>query len=190
MTIHHDTASWLAGQPERLAGVFLTHLHLDHVSGLPDVPKGTPIYAGPGETDERSFQNLFVAPVLDRALEGHTPLLEWSFAPDPDGRFDGVLDVFGDRSVWALHVPVHTSGSVAYLARTPRGPVLLAGDACHTAWGWEHGVEPGSFSDDLAKSAESLRRLRDLVARHRATDVRPGHQALPRKVARRVPDQR
>src|SRR5205085_11189591 len=30
-----------------LAGVFFTHMHIDHVLGLPDVPKGTPIFAGP-----------------------------------------------------------------------------------------------------------------------------------------------
>jgi len=92
-----------------------------------------------------------------------------------------VLDVFGDGTVWALAVPGHTPGSTAYLARTPTGPVLLVGDACHTAWGWENGVEPGKFSADLPKSADSLARLKRLVARHPEIDVRLGHQALPPK---------
>lgn len=101
----------------------------------------------------------------------------WRFAPDVDGAFDGLLDVFGDQTFWAIHVPGHTAGSTAYLARTTTGPVLLTGDACHTIWGWEHGVEPGSFSSDRAQSASSLARLRRFVAKHPTMDVRVGHQA-------------
>jgi glyoxylase-like metal-dependent hydrolase (beta-lactamase superfamily II) len=173
-----DTATWLARQRQPLAGVFLTHLHLDHVSGLPDVPKGTPLYAGPGETQHRTALNLVVQPIIDRTLEGHAPLREWQFAPDASGTFEGVLDIFGDGSVWALLVPGHTSGSTAYLARTPDGPVLFLGDACHTAWGWEHGVEPGTFNHDGKKSAESLARLRAFVAKHPEIRVQPGHQPM------------
>ena len=43
---------------------------------------------------------------------------EWRYQPDPDGRFAGVVDVFGDGSFWALWTPGHTPGSTAYLART------------------------------------------------------------------------
>ena len=178
MRIRVDTAGWLARQGQPLAGVLLTHLHLDHVSGMRDVPKGTPIYAGPGETSESAFLNLFVAPIIDDALEGQSSIRELSFTRDPDGRFDGVLDLFGDRTVWAIHVPGHTPGSTAYLARTPSGPVLMVGDASHTAWGWKHGVEPGTFSEDGPRSAESLRRLRALVERHPRISVRLGHQDL------------
>lgn len=176
MHVKTDTAAFLAHEPAPIAGVLFTHLHLDHVSGLPDVPRGTPLYAGPGETTSRSLLNAFVRPNIDRELAGHGPILEWSFAPDSSGRFAGVLDVFGDRSVWALWVPGHTPGSTAYVIRTPEGPVLLTGDACHTEWGWEHDVEPGSFTADHAQNAESLRQLRALSARHPKMDVRLGHQ--------------
>lgn len=171
-----DTRTWIERKGQRVAGVFLTHLHADHVSGMRDVPAGTPVFVGPGEVEERSFQNLFVSPIIDRALEGKPALSVWRFSPDPDGVFDGLLDVFGDGSVWAIHVPGHTAGSTAYVARTPTGPVLLTGDACHTAWGWEHGVSPGSFSADKKKGADSLERLRRFAARHPRMDVRLGHQ--------------
>lgn len=183
MTIHVDTATWLARQRQPIAGVFLTHLHLDHVAGLRDVPDDVPVYVGPGEADARGFLNLFIQGTADDALEGK-PLRELSFPRDPAGRFEGVLDVLGDGSIWALHVPGHTDGSTAYVVRTPGGPVLLVGDACHTAWGWDHGVEPGSFSSDLPRSADSLARLRRLVAEHPAIEVRLGHQ--PRDATRRT----
>ena len=174
--VNIDLKTWLAQQPQPLAGVFLTHLHLDHIMGMPDVPRGTAVFSGPGETRSHGFLNLFTRPITDRAFEGQTTIAEWQFRPDPDHRFAGVLDVFGDGSLWALHVPGHTPGSTAYLARTPQGPVLMAGDACHTSWGWEHGVEPGNFSKDQPLSAESLASLEALVKRHPSIDVRLGHQ--------------
>jgi N-acyl homoserine lactone hydrolase len=184
LRVNIDLKSWLARQPQPLSGVFLTHLHLDHVMGMRDVPRGTPVFSGPGEARAHGFLNLFTRPITDRAFSGQSVLGEWQFQPDPDRRFAGVLDVFGDGSLWALHVPGHTPGSTAYLARTPRGPVLMAGDACHTSWGWEHGVEPGEFSADLPESAESLTALRALARRHPGMDVRLGHQPHGQALAR------
>jgi glyoxylase-like metal-dependent hydrolase (beta-lactamase superfamily II) len=177
--VRTDTASWIAAQKEPVKGVFLTHLHTDHVSGMRDVPANAVVYTGPGESSERGMLNVFVRGITDDALAGKGPLQEWPFAPDPAGEFDGVVDVFGDGTFWAVHVPGHTAGSTAYLARTPGGPVLLTGDASHTAWGWEHGVEPGTYSADQKKSADSLARLEAFVAKHPGIDVRLGHQVLP-----------
>lgn len=173
-----DTKSWLERSSRAIAGVFVTHLHLDHVTGMRDVPRDTPVFVGPGETSAKSLMNVLLAPVVDRALEGKPPLAVWRFSADPGGAFEGIVDVFGDATVWALHVPGHTAGSTAFVARTPSGPVLLTGDACHTAWGWEHGVPPGSYSSDKERAAESLARLRRFVARRPRIDVRLGHQAL------------
>jgi len=178
MKVSTDTASFVAQEKGAIAGVFLTHLHLDHVSGMPDVPKAATVFTGPGEAAARGALNVFVQGSTDRALAGHPPLAELPFAADPSGRFAGVLDLFGDQSVFAIWVPGHTPGSVAYLARTPTGPVLFVGDTCHTAWGWQHGVEPGTFTADHARNATSLAALRALAERHPAMTVRLGHQEL------------
>lgn len=168
----------LAKNRIRLAGVLLTHAHLDHVGGMRDVPRDVPFYTGPGELGDRAFSNLFVQGSTDRALDGLAPAGELRMAADPDRYFDGVVDVFGDKTLFALWVPGHSPGSVAYLARTTKGPVLLVGDACHTRFGWENGVEPGEFSSDRARSVGSLARLRKLVAAYPQIDVRLGHQSL------------
>ncbi len=167
---------WLAAHGEPVRGVLLTHLHPDHLTGMADVPPGTPVYLGPGEAEARSLVGPLLRPHVDRALAGKPALSPWPFAAEPGGAFEGVVDVLGDGTVWALWVPGHTPGSTAYLVRTPRGPVLLTGDACHTRWGWENGVEPGTFSDDVPRSAASQERLRRLVAEHPSVEVRPGHQ--------------
>jgi glyoxylase-like metal-dependent hydrolase (beta-lactamase superfamily II) len=78
--------------------------------------------------------------------------------------------------VWALWVPGHTPGSTAYLVRTTKGPVLLVGDASHTRWGWEHDVEPGTFTADGPKSVESFKKLKAFAVAHPNVEVRFGHQ--------------
>jgi glyoxylase-like metal-dependent hydrolase (beta-lactamase superfamily II) len=184
MRFHVTTAEWLRGQ-QKPSGVFLTHLHFDHVTGMRDVPASTPVYAGPGEAKHRSFMNFFTESSADQALSGKGPLREWKFAPDPDGQFAGILDIFGDRSVFALQVPGHTQGSTAYVARTPQGAVLFTGDASHTTWGFAHEVEPGTYSEDAARGRDSFQRLKRFSAKHPRMDVRVGHQLFPQQAVTR-----
>jgi len=96
---------------------------------------------------------------------------ELQFTKHPDGNSTG-NDVFGDGSFFAILTPGHTS----YLARTTTGPVLLTGDTSHTRWGWENGVEPGSFLADRECSRNSLRALKALSERHPKMAVKLGHQ--------------
>ncbi len=169
LEVETSTAEWIAthGAPD---GVFLSHLHLDHVMGLPDLPAETPLYVGPGETATTSFLNLFVRGSISRAMEAQGALRELDVG---DQR---VLDVFGDQSFFALHVPGHTAGSLAFVARTTEGPVLLTVDTCHTRFGWEHAVESGDFTEDQAMHREQLAWLRELAARAPSMQVYLGHQ--------------
>jgi N-acyl homoserine lactone hydrolase len=176
LKVNKSTAEILQGLHGKLSGVFFTHLHIDHIAGMPDIPDDVPLYAAWPEATARRFKNLFVEGTSDRLLAGKRPLQQWHFRPDPQGRFEGVIDVFGDASLFAISVPGHTAGSVAYVVRTPNGPVLLTGDTSHTRWGWEHGVEPGYFTEDNARNLDNLLRLKALVARHPGIDVRLGHQ--------------
>jgi N-acyl homoserine lactone hydrolase len=172
-----DTASLLA-RTGPIAGVFLTHLHSDHVLGLRDLPDQTPIYVGPGDAAAKSPMNLLMRGLFDAALAHKGALQEIGFSPDPSGQFAGVRDVFDDGSLWALWLPGHPPGTIAFVARTPQGPVLLTGDVCHTAWGWQHGVAPGKFSEDPKQSADAFARLQRFAQAHPQLDVRLGHQQL------------
>jgi N-acyl homoserine lactone hydrolase len=176
--VHTSPADWLERSHQQLAGVLFTHLHFDHITGLPDIPRGTPLYAGPQETSWRQLANVVTKDMTDREFEGHDPVRELHFEKDPSGRFEGVLDLFGDGSLWAIWVPGHTPGSLAYVARTPAGPVLFTGDLCHTAFGWEHGVDPGAFTNDHEENRTQLQKLRAFAAEHPKMQVRLGHQPL------------
>jgi glyoxylase-like metal-dependent hydrolase (beta-lactamase superfamily II) len=174
--IRKSTGEILQGINGKLSGVFFTHLHVDHISGMPDIANEVPLYIGATESTETSFKNMFVRGLTDQLLKGKQPLQEWNFQPDPQNKFEGIIDVFEDGSVFVISVPGHTTGSVAFLIRTTKGPVLLTGDACITRWGWEHTVEPGDFTADHERNLKSLKSMKALVALHPQIEVRFGHQ--------------
>jgi glyoxylase-like metal-dependent hydrolase (beta-lactamase superfamily II) len=180
MQLKKGTADIVAGLPGPLAGVFFTHLHIDHISGMPDIDAKVPLYVGTAESTGAHPIQMFTQGPTDALLKGKATLQEWPFAmrTQPLGKdaFEAVLDVFGDGSVFAIYTPGHTDGSTAYLVRSTQGPVLLVGDTSHTQWGWDHGVEPGDFTNDHARNRESLTKLKSLVARHPGMQVRLGHQ--------------
>ena len=157
--------------------VLLTHAHLDHILGLVEVPHEVPVIAGPGELATRQLQHLLLRRTVNAAFGDRPALQTWPFEDEgvPLGPVDHALDVLGDGSLWALHVPGHTPGSTAYLARTVDGPVLLTGDCSHTRWGWAHDVTPGTFTSDHEANAHSLAALRELAA-DLGAEVYVGHE--------------
>jgi N-acyl homoserine lactone hydrolase len=175
MHLNKSTAEILQGMDGKLAGVFFTHLHIDHILGMPDIPNDVPLYIGSTESTETNLMNIFVHGANNQLLNNKQPLQEWHFQPDPQNKLEGIVDIFEDGSVFAISVPGHTTGSIAYLIRTAKGPVLLTGDACHTRWGWEHTVEPGDFTQDHERNLKNLKSLKNMVASYPQIEVRFGH---------------
>jgi glyoxylase-like metal-dependent hydrolase (beta-lactamase superfamily II) len=170
----------LARQPGPLAGVFFTHLHLDHVLGMQDVPASTPLYTGPGETTPTSFQNAFLRGTYANLFAGQQPTTELDVSAGVTiGQVQKAIDFFGDGSLWVISSPGHTPGSLAFVANTTKGPVLFTGDTCHTRWGWEHQVEPGEFTFDHAQNRASLSQLASLTTELPGLVVHTGHEWEP-----------
>lgn len=174
--VERTTAQWLRDEAPPRA-VFLTHLHFDHVGGLIDLPVTTPVYVGAGEAQERSRVNLVLGRPADVALRGYGPLREWRFQPDPDGLFAGVLDIFGDGSIWAISTPGHSAGSTAYLINATDGPKLVVGDAVSTRLGWEQQMPQPVAPAARADAEASAERLRRFAAAHPTVTVFLGHQS-------------
>jgi N-acyl homoserine lactone hydrolase len=177
-------ADILARSQAPLAGVLLTHLHLDHVLGLPDVPPGTPVYIGEGETGARKLEHVVLRRTMRAVLERQAPLRTWPLeSAAPLGPVAAAWDVIGDGSLWALSMPGHTPGSTAYLARTTQGPILLTGDTSHTRWGWDHDVTPGTYTADHEANRDSLAQLRALSALVPSMTIYVGHELSQESMA-------
>lgn len=168
----HLTTSEIAQRANGIDGVFLSHIHMDHIMGLRDLDASVPVYIGPGDAAAKDPSHAATASTTNNLLGNVDHLKEWNFTQS------AFIDVFADGSLWAIHSPGHTPGATAYLANTTSGPELMLGDVTHTKWGWNNGVEPGSFSADQPTSAISLKRLVELAEAHPHIKVHPGHQSL------------
>ncbi len=161
----------------KLTALLLTHAHLDHVLGLPDLPLDVPIYTGKGELHTRAGANGLLRRTYSALFAGHNDIREFTAQTTIEGL--SVVDILGDGSIWAILCPGHTQGSVAYLVNAASGPVLFTGDTSHTRWGWEHGVEPGRYSSDRLANRRSLLALKNLVTQHPQIRVVVGHELSP-----------
>lgn len=174
-----STGGYLAAIGETPRAVFVTHLHFDHVLGLRDLPLETPVHAGPGDGAQGNLLYGVVAHVTARALRGRPPLREWRFGPDPDGRLPGVIDVFGDGSLFAISAPGHTPGSTVYVVNAVDGVHLMTGDLAHSRAAWlGQRIDRAAFDPDMATLRASLAAVQAVAADIPGVIVHPGHQVL------------
>jgi glyoxylase-like metal-dependent hydrolase (beta-lactamase superfamily II) len=175
LVIHQTTRAWTQANPGPIKGIFLTHMHVDHIMGMPDLDPGIPVFIGPEESTHKQFKNMFVRGITDDFLEGPRTFSELSFPESKDG--PAVIDFFGDQSLFILSVPGHTKGSLAFVVNASTGSQLIVGDTCHTRWGWENNVPPGNFTEDHALNLKSLEALKSLSQNVPELKVHLGHQS-------------
>lgn len=154
-----------------LNGVFFTHAHMDHTSGIPELPKDIHYYIGGGEP---LTNFLFI--LSTNYFNDVDTLIEFDFSRGHTiAPFQKVIDIFSDGSVWAIATPGHSPGHVSYLINATTGPVLLTGDASHTRWGFENNVIPG-WANDVDAAKQSLASLRQMAAMYPEVTVIYGHE--------------
>ncbi len=171
-----STEQWVR-EHEAPRGVFVTHLHYDHVLGVAPLSHDIPIYIGPRDGSHENFFYTFIRQPTREALERRT-VYEWQFAPPQQNEL-AIIDVFGDGSVYAIHAPGHTPGSIAYLVNSTDGPQLVTGDAVHSREAWTGELEEATgFEPDLPQIFASQSALRRLAARIPGLTAHPGHQSL------------
>lgn len=148
----------------RLAAVFLTHGHLDHLAALPELLAAepeTPVHVAP-EDAAWCFTERNDLPPYRTITEPPATL-----RPD---LVDGARFAFGPVAFRVLATPGHSPGGVCLLAEGPEGepPALFSGD---TLFAGSIGRTDFEGSDERAMAA-SLRRLAALDPELR---VLPGH---------------
>ncbi len=151
-----------------LTKVVLTHLHWDHVGGLPLIPASVPVVIqrsewAAGHDDEAVQRNFFLT--RDYADGAREVIL-----------VDGDHDLLGDGSIELTLTPGHTPGHQSVRI----GEIVLGIDVALFASGFDDHRFP-VFADDheqQGRSAERLRAMRDsgltVIPGHDPDIVRPG----------------
>lgn len=156
-----------------LKGVFLSHLHSDHIAGVRDLPKDIFYVVGKDEK-YTNHKPLFYGDYL----KGIGVLYEIDFNKASDMPFLGpCADIFGDGSFWAIPTPGHTKGHMSFLVNTEKRPILLATDACFIKLGFEKGIGSSDYTDDILMAQSSLNNLIELKRIYKQIKVICGHES-------------
>jgi glyoxylase-like metal-dependent hydrolase (beta-lactamase superfamily II) len=155
-----------------IKGVFFTHLHMDHISGIQHLPKDIRLVVGKDEPIY-SFGPLF----YQDNFVGVDTLYEIDFNSAQNlSPLGHCVDIFGDGSFWAIHTPGHRKGHVSFIVNGKENVVLLTGDACDIKLGFDIVVGPGFGSYNLHEAQQSLERMKEFVDMHSHVNVYFGHE--------------
>lgn len=131
--------------------VLLSHLHLDHPSGLPYFA-GSP---NPKVYVDKEERKAAEAPfsLLKGYVKAHWKGFE--LLPIPyDGSappFERACDFFGDGSVLVVRTSGHTNGHSSVVLNAMDGPIILTFDAVHRRANLDEGVPPvGDYGEALS----------------------------------------
>jgi glyoxylase-like metal-dependent hydrolase (beta-lactamase superfamily II) len=155
----------------KLKGVFLSHLHSDHMAGIRELPKNIPYVVGKGE---KYFE--YKPFLYGNYLKGIN-LHEIDFSTVEPIRPLGLsVDLLGDGSLWAVSTPGHTRGHMSFVVNGFEGPVFLTTDACFIREGLELGVASSDYTWNVKMAQNSLDKILEFLKEHPEVKVVCGHE--------------
>jgi N-acyl homoserine lactone hydrolase len=176
--------------PADVGTVVMTHMHVDHASGISQFPEATFVVSrAEWEAattqgalhgyEKRQFDHAFDYRLLDfdgeAVREGAGSARTGAIAsPESFSGFARSFDLFGDGSVRAVYTPGHTLGHLSVVVRTAGGEVLVAGDAIYVRRNLDDTHLP-QRSEDEHLYRRSLREIQQYVRETPDALVIPGH---------------
>jgi len=148
-------------RPDDFDRVVMTHLHGDHVGGLPAFSPERVWVARAEWTPIAAFPGRLMRPLTAPVPAGFVPRL-FDFDGPPVHDFPGSWRVTRDGSVLGLPTPGHSAGHTSFLVRRPQGDVLLAGDITYDLTALEAQRDQGFIAKPEHHRA-TLRRVLSLV---------------------------
>ena len=143
-------------EPEDVRLAVMTHLHLDHTSGMRLLPEAEFVIARKeweAATGRAAVRGGYVGGHLPPS--SRTRLVELEREGEPHGPFSRTIDLLGDGSIRLVSTPGHTRGHLSVLLQLPdERQALLIGDAVYTLRSLENEVLPLiTVSDERYRSS-------------------------------------
>lgn len=174
-------------QPEDLDCILLSHLHWDHVAGIPDLA-GVPLYVNRVEYEAARLQLFDSNHNLVPRLMGLNPVRLFDCSGAAYDGFRSSYDLLGDGSLILVPLPGHTAGNTGlFINRANGSRLFLIGDA---AWIAENFLRPAPFhpflwsrvTSDNATALQTLVRLHFFAQCHPEVPVIAMHDAHAQEV--------
>ncbi|MEA2375917.1 MAG: N-acyl homoserine lactone hydrolase [Thermoleophilaceae bacterium] len=158
--------------------VVMTHLHVDHASGMSEFPRAEFVCS----RREWAAAHSRLAPIAGyhraqlppgervRTIDFDGPAVQ------PHGPFSRTLDLLGDGSVRLVSTPGHTVGHLSVLLQLDGRQVLVVGDALYTLRNMHEDLKPQRVVDDQAYD-RSVAELRAFAAERPDALLIPTHDA-------------
>lgn len=161
----------LLGLERGIDFALLSHLHWDHVSGIPDIP-GVPLRVNRVEYEAARLGLLDASQALVRRLMCNNPLEFFDFTGPAYEGFRASYDLFGDGSIVLVPLPGHTAGNTGMFVNRSNGPrLLLLGDAAWVSANFErpatmHPLIWNTVTSDDATARQTLIHLHHFARAH------------------------
>ena len=159
-------------RPGDIDFALISHLHWDHVSGIPDIP-GVPLRVNRVEYDAARLGLLDAFHGLVRQLLWDNPLEFFDCTNTSYEGFSSSYDVFGDGSVVLVPLPGHTAGNTGmFINRSNGSRLFLLGDA---AWVSQNYLRPATMHPLiwLPLTSDDATARRTLLQLHHFSQQRP-----------------
>jgi glyoxylase-like metal-dependent hydrolase (beta-lactamase superfamily II) len=143
-----DQLQQLGVKPEDVDVLGISHMHGDHIGQAAQFSNARLVIG------KQDFERL--AGRREDSLKG------WRAAGKTVTLATGDIDLFGDGSVIALHLPGHTPDHLALVVKLKGGPVLLSGDLYHSTIAREKRAVPG-FNTSREQTLQSMDRFEQIA---------------------------
>lgn len=166
--------------PRKIGLVVMTHLHVDHASGISEFPNATIVLSESewiaGTTDTRPILRGYRPSHYDYLFDYRTIDFDRGEGIEVDSyaTFGRSFDLFGDGSLRLVYTPGHSAGHCAVIARLRERDFVIAGDAIYTQAQLEGG-NPPPRPLDMHNWRRSLRDLQNFHRTYPQAAIVPGH---------------
>lgn len=148
-------ANYIRNHNITLSGIFLTHLHIDHICGIINLDDKIPIYF---YYKEKSMDlKPYYYGEYFKNKQNLKILTEETFTKMP---IVGLTqDIFNDNSLYAIHTPGHTPGHLSYLINSDNQKILITGDVFYINESVKYEIAPSAYMNNIKQAQKTLNKI-------------------------------